>query len=154
MVNLASELAVEHLLRCGLCRSQGIHTSWGVEQSCCQGSVFVFIRDVPPPPTINQSCQCGAVRRSQHCYMRPPEALYRWCDAAAAHPVSCRGHIASQILYQCGGLPIALYSSALTWLVDDIAGSMALTLLACLVIEQSSPNGAVAMVTQTEPPWA
>jgi hypothetical protein len=36
-------------------------------QSCCQGSAFVFIQDVPRPPTVNQSCQCGAIQSSPHC---------------------------------------------------------------------------------------
>jgi hypothetical protein len=43
-----------------------------VEQSCCegccQGSKFVFIQDLPPPPTFNQSCRCGALQSPLHCY--------------------------------------------------------------------------------------
>jgi hypothetical protein len=42
------------------------------QQSCCEwscdGSVFVFIQDLPPPPTVNQSCQCWAIRSPLHCY--------------------------------------------------------------------------------------
>ena len=34
----------------------------GKEVSLC------FHQEVPPPPTINQSCQCGAVHSPPHCY--------------------------------------------------------------------------------------
>jgi hypothetical protein len=40
----------------------------GAVQSCCQGSEFVFIQDVLPPPTINQSCWCGAIQCPLYCY--------------------------------------------------------------------------------------
>lgn len=63
----------------------------GAVQSCCegscQGSEFVFIQDIPPPPTVNQSCQCGSLRivtkferrtampyRAQFGLCMPPEA--------------------------------------------------------------------------------
>ena len=40
------------------------------EQSCCegcyQGSEFVFILDLPPTPTVNQSCKCGAIRNREN----------------------------------------------------------------------------------------
>lgn len=57
----ASAFAVQHLLRCGVCLSQGILTS-SAWQSCCQGSEFMFIEDLPPPPTIKQSYQCRDIR--------------------------------------------------------------------------------------------
>ena len=48
---------------------QDIHTTC-VSRSSAEllSSEFVLILDVPPPPTVNQSCQCGATQSPPHCY--------------------------------------------------------------------------------------
>jgi hypothetical protein len=42
----------------------------GAAQSCCEGSFqvieFVFIQDLLPSPTVNQSCQCEAILSPPH----------------------------------------------------------------------------------------
>ena len=39
--------------------------------------VFVFIQDLPPSPTVKQSCQCGGIQSPLHCFKKLGGA--RWC---------------------------------------------------------------------------
>ena len=39
-----------------------LHVLHWVVQCCFQGSELVFIQDVAPTPTVNQSCQCRAIQ--------------------------------------------------------------------------------------------
>ena len=51
-----------------------------LELSCVKEvvkEVSLFIQDVMPPLTINQSCQCGAIPKPPHCY----KIWEVWCDA-------------------------------------------------------------------------
>jgi hypothetical protein len=56
MVNPSSALAMQHLGWYNLSRSQTIHTFCAL-----------WSKDVPPPPTVNQSWQCGAIPSPLHC---------------------------------------------------------------------------------------
>jgi hypothetical protein len=67
-VNPTSTLAMPNLRWYRLSRNQGIHTSWASQSRSELWSEFVFIQDVPPPPPVTQSCQCGAIQSPLHCY--------------------------------------------------------------------------------------
>jgi hypothetical protein len=63
-------IGIQHLLRC--VRTFIVLALSGAEESYCEGSCqrseFVFIQDMPSPPTVNQSCQCGAIRSPSYYY--------------------------------------------------------------------------------------
>ena len=87
---------VRAFILCELCRAV---------QSCCQGSEFVFILDLPPSPTVNQSCQCGAIQSLPHCYkireahraaVRSsiwPLSASRGAAIASHHPYGASDHV-------------------------------------------------------------
>ena len=73
IVNPTSAVAVQHLLRYRLCRSQGIYTycaflSRAVVKEVIKEVSLCLYWTFPPLPTVNQSCECGAIRR-------PPQLL-------------------------------------------------------------------------------